>query len=236
MINGGYYIKARKIQESDIAFAPPHVREIWDWLIKEVNHIDSCKIKRGQTMRSLRDIQEGLRWYVGYRKEVYSKSKCEMATKWLTKRGMITTTKTTRGMIITVCNYEFYQDPKNYETNNETNTKPTRNQQPSDTINKNKKNVRNNKGGFEESFQTFWDTFHEKTGKQKTDKESAIKHWKKLSRPEQEKAIENVKPYFQNLSDAKYCKKARTYLSDKNFNDEFQRTPQMPSNPLYKKI
>ena len=61
MINGGYYIKARKIQESDIAFAPPHVREIWDWLIKEVNHIDSCKIKRGQTMRSLRDIQEGLR-------------------------------------------------------------------------------------------------------------------------------------------------------------------------------
>ena len=79
MIPGGYYLKARSIQESEIAFAPPHVREIWDWLIKEANHKDKPPIARGQTVRTLRDIQEGLKWFVGYRKEVYSKSKCEMA-------------------------------------------------------------------------------------------------------------------------------------------------------------
>ena len=142
-ISGGYYMKARKIQESEIAFAPPHVREIWDWLIKEANHEDHGKIKRGQCVRTLGDIAEGLKWFVGYRKETYSKSKCEMATNWLRKRGMIRTTKTTRGLIITICNYEYYQDPKNYETNNENITKPTRNEQPSDNIYKNEKNVRN---------------------------------------------------------------------------------------------
>jgi len=137
-IKGGYYIKSRFQQEGEIAKAPPHVREIWDWLVREVNHSYDEKngIKRGSTVRSLRDMQEGLCWFVGYRKERYSKSKCEMATNWLRKRGMITTTKTTRGMRITICEYDYYQDLKNYETNNEKFTKPTRNQQSPDTINK----------------------------------------------------------------------------------------------------
>jgi len=143
MISGGYYIKARQIQDSEISTAPPHVREIWDWLIKEVNHKDHKNIKRGSTFKSLNDISEGLKWYVGYRKEAYSKSKCEMAMNWLRKRDMITTTKTTRGMIITICNYDTYQDPKNYETNNERTTKRTRSEQHSDTINKNVKKENN---------------------------------------------------------------------------------------------
>lgn len=144
-IDGGYYIKARKIQESEIANAPPHVREIWDWLIKEANHRNNGKFKRGQTMRSLRDIQDGLKWYVGYRKMTYSKSNCEMAMNWLRKRGMIETAKTTRGMIITILNYDTYQNPKNYESNNENATKATINEQHSDTINNNDKNVKNDK-------------------------------------------------------------------------------------------
>jgi len=144
-IDGGYYIKARKIQESEIANAPPHVREIWDWLIKEANHKNNGKFKRGQTMRSLRDIQDGLKWYIGYRKMTYSKSNCEMAMNWLRKRGMIETAKTTRGMIITILNYDTYQNPKNYESNNENATKATTNEQHSDTINKNDNNVKNDK-------------------------------------------------------------------------------------------
>jgi len=143
MIEGGYFIKARKIQDSDISLAPPHVREIWDWLLKEVNHTDIGNIKRGSTVRSLEDMRQGLKWFVGYRKEMYSKSKCEMAAKWLRKHGMIETTKTTRGMLLTVCNYDLYQNPKNYETNNEKSTKPTRSKQPFPTINKNEKNEKN---------------------------------------------------------------------------------------------
>jgi len=82
----------------------------------------------------------------------------------------------------------------------------------------------NNKGV--EKFNEFWEEFHSITGKTKTDKEPALKHWKKLKANEQELAIKNIKYYFSCLSDKKYCKKARTYLSDKNFNDEIQDNQQ----------
>jgi hypothetical protein len=144
MIEGGYILQPRKVKESEIAFAPPHVREIWNWLLREANHKDvktgGTVIKRGQTMRSYRDIQEALHWMVGYRKETYKKWHCEIAMRWLTKRHMITTTKTTRGLLITICNYDHYQDPKNYENDSENDKKTTRKRQGTDTINKNDKN------------------------------------------------------------------------------------------------
>ena len=145
MIEGGYYIKARKIQESDIAHAPPHVREIWDWFIKEANHKDNKTFKRGQCLRSIKNIQEGLSWSIGYRKMSYKKHQCEFALNWLRKHGMITTSKTTRGMLVTICKYDTYQDPKNYESNTGASTKPTRVKQDTDTINKKVKNAIKNK-------------------------------------------------------------------------------------------
>ena len=112
-------MKARCVQKSDISSAPPHVREIWDWLLLSANYSDQKTsgkvISRGQQLTSYKDILNGLSWYVGYRKCSYSKGQCEIAMKWLTKREMITTTKTTRGMIITICNYSRFQDYKNYE-------------------------------------------------------------------------------------------------------------------------
>jgi hypothetical protein len=82
----------------------------------------------------------------------------------------------------------------------------------------------------------FWDTYHQITGMTKTDKEASFKYWIKLSVADQQKAIDNIKPYFESLNDKKYCKKARTYLADKNFNDEFKpalikKTEQIYNNP-----
>lgn len=139
-IDGGYYIKARKIQMSEIAHCAPAVREIWDWILLQANHKDNNVCKRGQTIRSYKDIIEGLSWYVGWRKMGYSKSDCENAMKRLKKAGMITTQKTTRGMIINVVNYERYQNPTNYESHTEKQLNATRKPQSSHTINKNEKN------------------------------------------------------------------------------------------------
>lgn len=72
-----------------------------------------------------------------------------------------------------------------------------------------------------ELFDAFWNAFHSTTGMLKTDKDSAFNHWGKLTDAEKEKASANILPYFNSLSDPQYCKKARTYLDDKNFNDEF---------------
>ena len=148
-IKGGYYIKARCIQNSAIATAPPHVREIWDWILKECNHEDrktSGKIiKRGQCLRSYSDIRDGLHWMVGWRKMTYSKNACETAMNMLKKHTMIHTQKTTRGMVITVLNYDKYQDPSNYDAYKETYRKHTVDIQTADTINKNEKNEKNDK-------------------------------------------------------------------------------------------
>lgn len=145
MIDGGYYIKARKIQESAIARAAPYVREIWDWLLKEANHKDTTVCNRGQTLRSFKDIQDGLAWFAGWRKHTYSKDQCEKAMAWLREAVMIATEKTTRGMLITIVNYDKYQNPENYGSDNESNKKATRKQQPAATINKNEKNDKETK-------------------------------------------------------------------------------------------
>jgi len=118
-IKGGYYLKARKIQESEIAHLPPHYREIWDWFLMKANH-QNCNIygktiKRGQLHCTIGDVREGLHWRVGYRKERYSQAACENAMKWFAKAEMITKTKTGWGIIVTICNYDFYQNPKNYD-------------------------------------------------------------------------------------------------------------------------
>jgi len=119
VIPGGFYIKARKIQQSAIQHAPPHIREVWEWLLMRANHTDARYnghlIKRGQVFCSWRHIQEGLYWQVGYRKMRYSQSQIETGTKWLTQAEMIAATKTKRGRIITIVNYDLYQNPTNYE-------------------------------------------------------------------------------------------------------------------------
>lgn len=118
-IPGGYYLKARCIQDSAIAHAPPHVREIWDYLIKESNYGDrkthGSIIRRGQLFTDYHEIMDALSWREGFVKKSYKKHHVDYAMRWLRQEAMITTEKTTRGLIITLCKYDTYQNPENYE-------------------------------------------------------------------------------------------------------------------------
>lgn len=148
-IPNGYYLKARAIEGSAIANAPPHIREIWDYLLREANH-KSVKyyghtVERGQLFRSIEQIREALHWMVGWRKERYKKHLCENAMKWLVKAEMITTTKAIRGNLITIVNYSTYQNPDNYESRSEDDRKADVMPTVYGAINKNDKNVRKNK-------------------------------------------------------------------------------------------
>lgn len=90
---------------------------------------------------------------------------------------------------------------------------------------KKKKEKKNKEENKSIEFFIFWEAYHTLTKLCKSDKEATEKYWQKLELSEQQKAIDNVKPYYDSLNDKKYCKKARTYLSDKNFNDEFIKLP-----------
>ena len=76
----------------------------------------------------------------------------------------------------------------------------------------------------EPQFDEFWNKYHDITGQRKSDLQAVLKYWKKLSKVEKKLAIDNIKPYFYSLpvySTGRPVKKARTYLRDKNYNDEF---------------
>jgi hypothetical protein len=146
-IPGGYVIKARIIKTKSIHRMPPYVREIWDYCLREANHEDAIHkgntIKRGQLFRQYKEIREDLCWYVGYRKMMYNENHTKKAMKALREAGMIDTTKALGGVLITVLNYDFYQDPKNYErtseiTNESTTKEPMENQGIPDNNKKNK--------------------------------------------------------------------------------------------------
>jgi len=66
---------------------------------------------------------------VGFRPVPLTKKAWKASTELLTKRGLIRTVKTAHGMIVTVCEYDRYTDPKSYETasetDSETDMKPT---------------------------------------------------------------------------------------------------------------
>jgi hypothetical protein len=82
------------------------------------------------------------------------------------------------------------------------------------------------------SFESFWNRYHTITGKPKTDKEPALKKWNALNKEEQKKAVDNIQPYCDSIDNKKYAKKARSYLGDKNFNDEFKPTGQVAAVKL----
>ncbi len=140
MITGGYILQPRKIDESDVFKMPPVTRELWMYILRKVNHEDNGKYKRGQGFFRLSDVQKDLSWHVGYRLEMYSKPQLTKSLRRLREGNMIATAKATHGVLVTVCNYDHYQCPKNYERNDEEIAKEPRRKSRGRTINKNKKN------------------------------------------------------------------------------------------------
>jgi hypothetical protein len=145
-IRGGYYLKARCIEGSKIAHAPPHARELFDYFLRKAFWRDGDQLRRGQLLTSYKAIQDDLRWYVGNRPERYKRHHIETAVKLLTKAEAITTAKTTRGMIVTVCNYDLYQAWDSYENHSEPDLKPTREPRESPTIDEYSIKQESNKG------------------------------------------------------------------------------------------
>ena len=133
-IRGGYYLKARSFYESKIAHAPPHAREVFDYFLCKAFWKDGEELQRGQLLTSYRAIQEDLRWYIGNRPVRYKKHQIETAVKLLARAGAVTTAKTTRGMIVTICNYDFYQTQESYESHSESDLKAMRDCHESPTI------------------------------------------------------------------------------------------------------
>ena len=72
------------------------------------------------------------------------------------------------------------------------------------------------------TFEEFWDVYHTITHLPKTDLKPTKLKWNRLTKGKKRKAIANIRLYYESLNDKKYCKKARTYLEDEAFENEFK--------------
>lgn len=153
-IEGGYILISRQVIESEIWEKPPLYFKVWMYLLARAQYKSYRGLERGETIITIPELIDACSWKVGYRTEKPTKAQIFNILEWLrnshedeyedvTNDAMISTTKTTRGMIVKVLNYDVYQDPTNYEHNNETNresnTSTTRPQRQADTINKKEK-------------------------------------------------------------------------------------------------
>jgi len=131
----------RSFYKHEIFIKPPHYRETFLFLVANANHKDNmCSgtlIRRGQLHTSYQEIRDALQWYKGGKRMQYTKRSLTCAMKYLRLKKMIDSQKTTRGFIITVCEYDYYQGDGN--------TSVTPESQLGSTINKNEKNVKNDK-------------------------------------------------------------------------------------------
>ena len=82
-------------------------------------------------------------------------------------------------------------------------------------------------------FNEFWDSYHKITKLPKTDLAESKKYWVSLSVEDKEKAIEKIKLYSDSIEDKKFVRKARTYLSKRNFDDEFAKTTTVEVSETY---
>lgn len=154
-IPGGYLLLARKMIDSDIMEKPSHYLKLWIWMLGKAFWQDGKSLKRGQFLTSISEMQKAGGYKVGYRSVMLTKDEVRSAYEAFTKATMITTAKTTRGFIITICNYEFYQDPNNYEPHNERTANTRRTPQPPHTIDEEGIRIEKNKNLKEKQAATF---------------------------------------------------------------------------------
>ncbi len=128
LIPGGYILLSRRIIEDQIWKKPPLYLKVWTWLLAKATRKGYGDLKPGQVRISIDEIREAMSYLAGYRKVKPSRKQVWNVVDYLrnpherdAKGIAAVTTKVTHGLIVTVCKYNHYQNPKNYEGNSEGN-------------------------------------------------------------------------------------------------------------------
>ncbi len=116
-IPGGYILYPRNFLDL-LDEAPLLDRVLWTWLNCRANHKDGDtargRLRRGQLLATIPEMQRALCHRAGRSLRAPSKTAVWRALQRYRRRNMIETRRTTRGLIITICQYERYQSPAHY--------------------------------------------------------------------------------------------------------------------------
>lgn len=111
-IQGGYILTAKKSKDSDIwIYKPAWWWKVWNYILMNVNYEENKKFKRAQNFFNSGMIYYGCHLY----NDSVKQKSVNNVVRWLQSEGMIVMHKTTRGYVITVKNYDIYQDILSYK-------------------------------------------------------------------------------------------------------------------------
>jgi hypothetical protein len=170
MNRGGCILLARKMLDSDLMDQSPLVVKLWVWLLLKANWKDRDQLARGQLVTTIAEMQQAMSFYSGWKKTVPTKDEIRSAYGALSKATRLTVRRTTRGMVITILNYDAYQNALAYASH----TAPVKEiaRQPSATPHDTESL---NQEDYSSSFSTFWNAYPRKVGKAQ-----ALKSWQKI--------------------------------------------------------
>ena len=118
-VKGGAIQVARKTINSELwETKPSWWFKIWLYLLLKAAHSDNGQFQRGQLHTSYSRIFQDC----NLSNENIRPKSVENAIRWLKRTTQITTHKTTRGLIVTICNYGKYQDLNNYRNDKQNDT------------------------------------------------------------------------------------------------------------------
>lgn len=188
-------------------------------------------LKRGQWLRSFRNLQSDLEFIENRAVKKYSLSTIKRAVDNLSKQERISTEDTELGTLFTVINYSVYQGFEVYKIGTR-NAERTQSEQQANTDrteserrannNKNVKKVKNeNKiNNYSDEFEKFWNECPNKKSKGE-----AFKKFSQVlvSGITSEKLIESMKAYSKEMQgkEARFIKHPSTWLNQECWNDEY---------------
>lgn len=140
----------------------------------------------------------------------WSRTKVRKFLKDLEKEQQIKQEKSQSYSIITIENYNIYQQKEQEKEQQEDNSRTTAEQQKN--INK---NVKNEKKVKNIPFSEFWNAYGKKEGRKK-----AQEKWERLTAKKQRLALEHVPKYVAATPDKTFRKLAITYLNNETWTDE----------------
>ncbi len=147
MASNTYVLLSRSILDSEV-FASQKLLKIWVWCLCKANHKDrfiSLKVGRGEKTVKVKRGQFLFGRFKAEEELFIDGSTIYTIMKRLEKLGNIDIKSSNQYSVITICNYNTYQDPDSYKvtTNKQpTNSKATTKPHPSNT-NNNVNNVKN---------------------------------------------------------------------------------------------
>ena len=234
-IPGGYILLSRRLLQSSIMRRSPLMTKLWVWLLMRASFKDTATLKRGQVLTNIQEMREAMSYYSGYRKITPTVKQIRGAYGGLTEGAMVGITKGTGGLLITILNYERYQDPNNYGGHNGGhNGKSTEGTRRAQDFKKSlvlkaqnvPKNVRSKKKNiYTRDFETFWSAYPKKQ-----DKAKAFEKWN---------AVNGVRPPLKELliileklkqtddwkkDEGQYIPYPSKWLKGKRWEDEIETT------------